>query len=155
SKWDAVLVFLAVLHGGLLVSCPTLPVIALGLWWSSNTVAHYFIHKPFFRQRWLNGLFSLYLSSLLGIPPTLWRERHLAHHAGRLWRFKLDDALILEWLLVLLLWGALLSAAPRFFLGVYLPGYCAGLGLCALHGYYEHAPGTVSHYGAVYNLFFF
>jgi len=155
SKWDAVLVFLAILHGWLLLSCPALPVIALGLWWNSNTVAHYFIHKPFFQQRWLNGLFSLYLSSLLGIPQTLWRDRHLAHHAARRWRFKLDGPLILEWLLVLAIWGALLACAPQFFLTVYLPGYCAGLGLCALHGYYEHALGTVSHYGAAYNLFFF
>jgi hypothetical protein len=155
SKWDAVLVFLAIVHGGLVLSCPTLPVIALGLWWSSNTVAHYFIHQPFFKPRWLNGLFSLYLSLLLGVPQTLWRERHLAHHAGCPWRFKLSGPLILESLVVLSLWTALLALAPRIFFAAYLPGYCAGLGLCALHGHQEHALGTASHYGLAYNLLFF
>jgi fatty acid desaturase len=49
------------------------------------------------------------------------------------------------------LWTTLLVAAPAFFLSVYLPGYAAGLALCAIQGYYEHARGTTSHYGRVYN----
>ena len=52
------------------------------------------------------------------------------------------------------LWAALLWVAPSFFLGAYLPGYCAGLLLCGLHGHYEHAGGTISHRGALYNLLF-
>jgi hypothetical protein len=44
---------------------------------------------------------------------------------------------------------------PQFFLGVYLPGYLAGLGLCFLQGYFEHARGTTSHYGWLYNICFF
>jgi len=37
----------------------------------------------------------------------------------------------------------------------YLPGYFMGLALCYLHGYFEHAGGTTSHYSAAYNLSFF
>ncbi len=76
SRWDALPVALAALHGGLLLAVPAAPVIAVGLWWGSNTVAHYFLHRPFFRYRALNVAFALYLSVLLGVPQTLWRDRH-------------------------------------------------------------------------------
>src|SRR5262249_34119601 len=56
---------------------------------------------------------------------------------------------------VLGLWAALLAWRPWFFLTVYAPAWLAGLGLCAVHGHYEHARGTVSHYGKLYNLLFF
>src|SRR5258707_6871052 len=72
---------LAGLHAALLVAWPVTPVIALGVWWNSNTIAHNFIHRPFFRSRLANASFSAYLSMLLGIPQTLWRDRHLSHHA--------------------------------------------------------------------------
>jgi hypothetical protein len=61
----------------------------------------------------------------------------------------------METLFVVGLWCGLLWEAPRFFGTVYLPGYLAGLGLCYFHGYFEHARGTVSHYGLLYNLPFF
>jgi hypothetical protein len=155
SRWDAVLIAMAVGHGVLLLAVPTAPVIALGLWWNSNTVAHYFLHKPFFRPRVLNVLFALYLSLLLGVPQTLWRDRHLAHHAGVVWRWRLSSRLVVETALVLGLWTVLLAWAPVFFLSAYVPGYLAGLALCWLHGYYEHTRGTTSHYGTLYNLLFF
>jgi hypothetical protein len=155
SRWDALLIALALLHGGVLLVCPSLPVVALGVWWNSNTVAHYFIHAPFFVSRRWNVLFDLYLSGLLGIPQTLWRERHLAHHAGVTWQFRFSGRLLMETLAVLAVWIALLIFAPRFFLTAYLPGYALGLCLCALHGYYEHAHGTISHHGTLYNLLFF
>src|SRR5262249_47377554 len=81
SRWDALLVFLALAQGALVLALPSWPVIALGIWWNSNTVAHNFIHTPYFRDRGLNRCFSLYLTLLLGIPQSLWRDRHLAHHA--------------------------------------------------------------------------
>ena len=52
---------------------------ALVVWWTSNTIAHLFIHRPFFRRRSANRLFALGMSLALGIPQTLWRDRHLAH----------------------------------------------------------------------------
>ena len=52
-------------------------------------------------------------------------------------------------------WIAMADRAPMFFAAVYLPGYAAGLMLCAVHGHYEHAGGTTSHYGRVYNLLLF
>jgi hypothetical protein len=154
SRWDALPVALAALHGGLLVAAPSAPVVAVGLWWNSNTVAHYFLHRPFFRGRALNVAFGLYLTVLLGVPQTLWRERHLAHHAGRPWHLRPSPSLCVEAALVLALWAALLVMAPWFFLAAYLPGYVAGLGLCWLHGHYEHAGGTTSHHGALYNILF-
>ena len=151
SAWDAALVSLAALHGILLVAWPVAPVIAIGLWWNSNTIAHNFIHRPFFESCRLNLLFSAYLSVLLGIPQALWRDRHLAHHTGVRWRLRVHRQLVIETLLVLALFAALAVVNPRFALTTYLPGYLAGLALCALQGYYEHARGVTSHYGRLYN----
>jgi hypothetical protein len=148
-------VLLAAGHGAVVCLVPTTVTFALGLWWCSNTVAHNFIHRPLFRRQAGNVLFSLYLSALLGIPQSLWRQRHLAHHAGHGWRLKLHTLLVTETLLVLTVWGASFAAAPAFFLTVYLPGYLAGLALCAGHGYYEHHGGTTSYYGRLYNRMFF
>ena len=155
SRRDAVLVVLAGVHGAVLIAAPLLALVALGLWWNSNTVSHNFIHKPFFRHRAWNRIFSCYLTLLLGIPQSLWRQRHLAHHAGRVWRWHPTPTLLLESVLVLTLWSALLVWQSVFFLTVYLPGYSAGLALCWLHGHYEHSRGTLSHYGWTYNRLFF
>lgn len=155
SRWDALLVALAFVHGIVLLAFPLAPVIAVGVWWNSNTIAHYAIHAPFFRSRRLDTLFGLYLSGLLGIPQTIWRERHLAHHAGRAWSPRWSPLLLAETALVLSIWTFLASLHPRFFWIAYAPGYAAGLALCYVHGYYEHARGTISHHGFLYNLLFF
>jgi Fatty acid desaturase len=131
---------------------PMMPVIAVGIWWNSNTIAHIFIHRPFFRSAAMNRLFSAAQSLLLGIPQTLWRDRHLAHHAGRAWRLRMSRRLAIETTLVIGLWVILAAQHPRFFWLTYVPGYLAGLGLCALQGHWEHAEGRpVSHYGRIYN----
>ena len=83
SPWDGVLVGLSLAHAAVLLLVPSIPVVAIGLWWNANTVAHTFIHTPFFTSRRANVAYSMYLSTVLGIPQTLWRDRHLAHHAGR------------------------------------------------------------------------
>jgi hypothetical protein len=131
------------------------PVIAIGLWWNANTISHCFIHRPFFRRRGANRAFAAYLSVLLGFPHALWRDRHLAHHAGVAARTRLSRDLVMQASLVLAFWSVMLAAAPLFFLSVYLPGWAAGLLLCGAHGYYEHAHGTTSHYGRLYNLLLF
>lgn len=155
SRWDALLVALAFLHGVIVIVAPSWWVIALGVWWNSNTIAHNFVHLPFFRSRRSNQFFSLYLSGLVGVPQSLWRQRHLAHHANLPWRLSVTPQLCVETLLVALLWSAIAFLARDFFLRVYLPGYLLGLGLCWLHGHYEHRRGTTSHYGAFYNWLFF
>src|SRR5947207_4627933 len=76
SPWDALLVALALAHGFALIEFPSSPLIAIGFWWNANTIAHIFIHRPFFRSRSLNTLFSILESLLLGIPHRLWRDRH-------------------------------------------------------------------------------
>ena len=149
------LVALSLTHGGLLLTVPSVPLVALGLWWTANTVAHNVIHRPFFRDRRLNRLYSLVLSVILGFPQTVWRERHLAHHADRTPVVRMSRALAVELLFVLGSWLLCLWTSPRVFLLVYLPGWALGMGLCWLQGHYEHARGTTSHYGALYNLLFF
>src|SRR5438309_12003012 len=96
SRRDSVLVSLTALHAAVLVAWPIAPVIGLGVWWNSNTIAHNFIHRPFFRSATINRLFSAALSVLLGIPQTLWRERHLAHHAEVSWRLRVSRQLVIE-----------------------------------------------------------
>lgn len=155
SAWDAVLVLLALLHAVMLLTVPGILVIAIGLWWNSNSISHNFIHNPFFRSRLLNRGFAAYLSVLLGFPHALWRTRHLAHHASNAPRINWSADLITESVLVLLLWVFLGAFHLEFFLTVYLPGWALGLTLCAVQGHYEHARGTVSCYGRVYNLLFF
>jgi hypothetical protein len=71
------------------------------------------------------------------------------------WRFVASPEAFIEIGLVTSIWIAMLNLAPAFFLSVYLPGYAAGLALCALHGYYEHELGTINHTGRLYNLLFF
>jgi hypothetical protein len=148
-------VVLAIAHGAVLCLAPTPATVALGLWWNANTISHNFIHRPFFRRKAANALFSLYLTALLGVPQALWRERHLAHHAGRRWRWRWQGQMIAESLLAAALWAALVIVWPELGLTVYLPGFAAGLALCAAHGYYEHAGGATSHYGRIYNWLFF
>ena len=153
--WHGMFVTLAALHAVVLMAWPVAPVIAAGVWWNSNTIAHNFIHRPFFRSTLLNRLFSAYLTGLLGIPQALWRQRHLAHHAGVAWKLRVTTQLAVEASLVLCLWSSLAFFAWQFFATAYLPGYLVGLALCGLQGYYEHARGATSHYGWLYNLICF
>jgi len=110
---------------------------------------------------------------LLGVPQCLWRARHLRHHAfsrdstpyvartalrsGSPARTTVRSALrtTIETAVILALWATIAAVAPRLFLLVYLPDWAAGLGLCFLQGHFEHARGTTSHYGRLYNLLFF
>jgi hypothetical protein len=134
---------------------PAAVAIAIGIWWNANTVSHIFIHRPFFRRRAANAWFAAGLTALLGFPQSAWRDRHLAHHAGRAYRFRLSREVLLQSALIVTLWTVMGVHAPAFFATVYVPGYLGGLLLCAVHGHYEHAAGTTSHYGRVYNVLCF
>jgi hypothetical protein len=142
-------------HGTVLLLWPSVLVVGLGMWWCANTVSHNFIHLPFFRSRGANCLFSINLTLLLGVPQTLWRQRHLAHHAERKPGFCATPQLVIEAAVILSLWCALAVAAPGFLAFSYAPGLLLGLVLCHLQGHYEHARGTRSHYGWLYNFLFF
>ncbi|MFY9573420.1 MAG: fatty acid desaturase [Blastocatellia bacterium] len=179
ASWDVLLIALALAHGGLLLLWPSIPLIGIGMWWNANSISHNVIHRPFFRRRELNAIFSCLLTVVLGLPQSFWRARHLAHHLARerAQRRRLDEldleaesdgkgrrgvgsprSIQLEPLdvgAVIALWAGLLGFAPGFMLTVYLPGFLLGLALCYLQGHYEHARGTVSNYGRLYNLMFF
>ena len=157
SPWDGLLVGLSGVYAALLLWTPSTPLIAIGLWWTANTVAHNFIHTPFFRSRALNRAFGLYLSALMGFPQGLWRERHLRHHreVGHRSPHRWTRDTVVELGVVLGIWLTMIAFAPWFFVSIYLPGYVAGLVLCHLQGHFEHAGGTTSHYGWLYNRLFF
>ena len=125
--------------------------VAIGVWWNANTVSHLFIHRPFCRRRAANAWFAALLTAALGIPQSLWRDRHLAHHRGARYQLRVTSEIALQAALVLSLWALMAVMAPVFFTAIYLPGYVLGMLLCAVHGHYEHAGGTTSHYGRLYN----
>ena len=152
---DALFISLTIAHVAVLVALPSAPVIAILMWWNANTISHNFIHRPFFRSKAANDAYAFGLSLLLGFPQAEWRDRHLRHHAG-VERFVRPSRMAgFQALTILALFAAMAALAPRFFLLTYLPGWAAGLGLCWLHGFYEHQRGTTSHYGRLYNLLFF
>lgn len=155
SNSDALLIVLSLIHAGNLLAAPSSIVIGIGLWWNANTISHYFIHLPFFKSRALNKVYTVYLTLLLGVPQTLWHDRHLAHHSERPWRLIVTPMLLVETLAIGALWSSIVSVSPSFFWGTYIPGYVFGLFLCFIHGHYEHARGTTSHYGKLYNCLFF
>jgi len=166
SSWDGLLVALSGLHAALLLTVPSIPLVAIAMWWNANTVSHQFIHLPFFRAWAANRLYALFLTAVLGFPQSLWRDRHLRHHAessgpakapgGGHHRIRGPRRLpASEFVLLASLWTMSVMLAPRTFLFVYLPGLAIGLLLCQLQGHFEHARGTTSHYGRVYNWLFF
>ena len=55
---------------------------ALAASWNLNSVAHNFIHTPYFRRSALNYAFSLLLSVTLCSPQRFYRWVHLRHHQG-------------------------------------------------------------------------
>jgi hypothetical protein len=151
----AAFIGLSLAHAAALVLAPYPIVIAIGLWWNANTISHNFIHRPFFAAPAANQIYALYLSLILGVPQTLWRDRHLLHHADDPRPARLRRTSQLELAAIGVLWITLATTAPAWFVGMYLPGWALGLGLCYLQGHYEHARGTTSHYGRVYNFLFF
>jgi hypothetical protein len=100
-------------------------------------------------------VYAIYLTLLLGFPHSVWRNRHLAHHGSRHPAMPLNAAIAVESGLVICLWVLLFKRAPEFFVATYAPGCVLGLMLCYLHGLFEHAGGTWSHYSALYNAAFF
>ena len=151
----AAFVALSIAHAAVLVLVPHPAVIGVGLWWNANTISHNFIHRPFFAAPSLNRLYAFFLSLVLGVPQTLWRDRHLLHHADDPRPARLRAASQIELAGIGAMWTAFAIAAPGWFVWAYLPGWVLGLGLCYLQGHYEHAHGTTSHYGRIYNFLFF
>lgn len=175
SRLDAVLLAAALAQGGLVAAVLGMPqkpalrlpfaaLLGVLIWWNANTISHNHLHNPLFRSRLANRLFSLYLTLTTGVPQTLWRSRHLWHHAGEpagKKTLRLGAVGGLELLMLGAMWLGLWLWAPGRFWWVYLPGFGLGMLLCQLQGYFEHngqpvviEPG-VSYYGAVYNFFWF
>jgi len=95
SRWDVIPVLAAVLQGSYLVALfflfPTLPwwmlsllglIYSVSISWNINGIAHNFIHNPYFRARWMNRLFSVYESLILGTSQTFYDCVHKRHHQG-------------------------------------------------------------------------
>jgi hypothetical protein len=152
---DAMLVSLPLIVGAFVVTRPSVLLIAFATWWIANTSAHNFIHRPFFAHVAANRAYSLMLTLVIGVPQTIWRDRHLAHHAQRRWTLKVTPRLVVETVALGSVWIILSATAPEFLVTVYVPGLALGLVLCVIQGHYEHAHGVTSHYGRVYNLICF
>lgn len=155
SVADAVLVLSPLIVGALVATRPSILLIAFATWWVANTSAHNFIHRPFFAHVIANRAYSLLLTMVIGIPQTIWCDRHLAHHARRRWSLNVTTQLIRETLVLACVWIVLTATAPGFVVAVYAPGLGLGLVFCAIQGHYEHAHGLTSHYGRLYNLLCF
>lgn len=173
---DALLVGLAAVHAGCVGALWLLPDrapwlllgavgFAVVLWWNANTISHNHMHCPLFRVRGLNRLFSLFLTVTTLLPQTLWKRRHLWHHAGEPagagGRLPLGSWGVLELGIIAALAVTCLWLAPLRLGLCFLPGYALGMLLCQLQGHYEHAglpvttePG-VSYYGRLYNWLWF
>ena len=95
SVWDAVPAILVYLHLGLLfaffMAWPHLGLgarlggavlYALAIGWNQDSVAHNFIHNPFFRSKLLNRITEFALTLENGVPQTMYRWVHMRHHAG-------------------------------------------------------------------------
>lgn len=95
TAWDAVPAALAFGHLALLavffaqwphmgwplrLGCAGLYAFAIG--WSQDSVAHNFIHNPFFVSRTLNRLTAYALTLTNGAPQTMYAYVHMRHHAG-------------------------------------------------------------------------
>lgn len=152
----ALFIFLAFIHAIILFCFISPFLFAVAIWWNSNTIAHYFIHTPYFTHKRSNEIFSLFQSLLLGIPQSLWKKRHITHHAGGVYKITFEDFKNHESAAILFLWIGFAIVSPVFFFTLYLPGYFMGLGLCYVQGTFEHdRKKTISHYGILYNWIFF
>jgi hypothetical protein len=146
-----------------LALAPAALVMALGVWWGSNTIAHLHLHRPLFAGAAANRAMGLWLTLLTGIPQSVWRARHLAHHAGDGGPAPpvVRSRLVAELGLLALAAVALALSAPGVLVGAWLPGWLVGLGLCRVQGRFEHeldgdpVPAGVSTYGWLYNKLWF
>jgi fatty acid desaturase len=95
SAWDAAPAMLAVVQLALAMTLfaawPGLSwparigwtlIYAFSVGWNLNSIAHNFIHNPFFKSDALNRAMSLVISLALLSPQTMYRFVHLKHHAG-------------------------------------------------------------------------
>ena len=98
---------------------------------------------------------------LAGPHPRSLSRGDFAPRSGRrrlavaVWKSRSGSSLLTETAVVLTLWTLLGVVVPDLFFTTYLPGWALGLGLCFLQGHFEHARGTTSHYGGLYNVCFF
>ena len=95
SNWDALPAALAVVQlalvGLLYAVWPSLAwgarlgllaLYAFSVGWNLNSIAHNFIHNPFFSSERANRAMSLAISLALLSPQAMYRYVHLKHHAG-------------------------------------------------------------------------
>lgn len=95
TAWDAVPALLAFVHlavlAGLFLAWPQLDwparlagglAYAFAIGWSQDSIAHNFIHNPFFVSKRLNRMIAYALTLANGAPQTMYAYVHMRHHAG-------------------------------------------------------------------------
>ena len=136
--------------------------VGISMNWSANTVGHIHLHNPIFRANFINVSFDKIISISNSYPQSIWKFRHLQHHAGSKHKipFLTASALYLELALILFSWTTIALLSTRVLLA-FVAGSALGLFICWVQGKYEHySDGRVvqegiSHYGRVYNTIFF
>ncbi|MGE0144958.1 MAG: fatty acid desaturase [Planctomycetota bacterium] len=154
DRRDRIALALLGAYASLLVLAPGGLVVALGVWWCANTVSHRFVHRPMFEGRGLDRALSFLLSSVMGFPQRLWRQRHLAHHAEVPWKLRLEPWLLAETALVTAQWAAIALLLPVSLAASIGLGFLAAQALCWMQGFFEHRGGTTSCHAAWWNLLF-
>lgn len=95
SYWDVIPAVAGVLHGLYLIMIllffKQLPfwanlilgfIYAFSISWNVNGISHNFIHNAYFKSFWLNRLFSLLESMIMGFSQTMYEYVHRQHHIG-------------------------------------------------------------------------
>jgi fatty acid desaturase len=95
TPWDAAPALLALVHLGLLagflLAWPQLSwparlagalIYAFAIGWSQDSIAHNFIHNPFFVSKRANRAMAYVLTLANGAPQTMYAYVHMRHHAG-------------------------------------------------------------------------
>jgi fatty acid desaturase len=95
SPWDGLVVLAGIANVAFLfwtfAAFPSLPAwatvaafiaVAWCYCWNLQSIAHNFIHNPFFTSRWLNRAFSVLNTIAIGVPQVLYHHYHMNHHFG-------------------------------------------------------------------------
>lgn len=139
-------------------------MLALATVYTLNTVAHWHLHRPLFVHRGWSRALSLFLTLATFVPQSVWKKRHLWHHAGEpagRVRLRLSRNVAVELAVVAAVLFVLGWLRPLALGLVVAPGFALGMALCRMQGHFEHAGDAdrarsgVSHYGWLYNALWF
>ncbi|MBL8783564.1 MAG: fatty acid desaturase [Deltaproteobacteria bacterium] len=128
-----------VVVGALAAGWVGVPLLALAVVWGSNTISHIHLHTPIFAANIANRIFSVGLTLALGVPQSIWKARHLRHHARHPERVPrvVRGAAIIEIAMIVGMLSALVAVSPAV-AAIWSAGVALGYLLSGLQGKMEH-----------------